>query len=261
MKTLVSLLAIAAIAYVAMCTLLYVFQRSFIYFPTPAVGSPPAEEVRVASGGESIRVWRLRGDEARALLYFGGNAEDVALNIPEFNDFFPQRAVYLVNYRGYGGSSGRPSEKALYADAEAVFDFARERHRSVAVIGRSLGSAVATHLASVRDVEKLALITPADSFTSLASELYPIFPVAVLLKDRYDSLSRASRIDRPVLFLVAEHDEIVPRDSSERLAAAIPPELVTWRVIDGTAHNSIGLSPEYGEALRSFLAIEPQERP
>lgn len=260
MKTLVSLVAIAAIAYVAMCTWLYVFQRSFIYFPTPATGTPPAEEVRVSSDGESIRVWRLRGDETRALLYFGGNAEDVALNIPEFHDFFPQHAVYLVNYRGYGGSSGRPNEKALYADAEAVFDFAQERHRSVAVIGRSLGSAVATHLASVRDVEKLALITPADSFTSLAAELYPIFPVAVLLKDRYDSLSRAPRIDRPVLFLVAEHDEIIPQESSERLAAAIDPELVTWRVIDGTTHNSIGLSPEYGEALRSFLATEPRDR-
>ncbi len=76
MKTLVSLFSILAIAYIAMCIYLYVFQRSLIYFPTPAADAPPAaEEVRVVSSGETIRVWRLRGDEARALLYFGGNAE------------------------------------------------------------------------------------------------------------------------------------------------------------------------------------------
>jgi uncharacterized protein len=260
MKTLVSLLSIAAIVYIAMCAYLYVFQRSFIYFPTPPADVPAAEEVRIVSGGETIRVWRLRGDETRALLYFGGNAEDVAFNIPEFHEFFPQHAVYLVNYRGYGGSSGTPSENALYRDAEAAFDFADERHRSVAVIGRSLGSAVATHVASVRDVEKLALITPADSFTSLASALYPIFPVTMLLRDRYDSLSRAGRIRSPVLFLVAEQDEIIPRQNSRRLAAAIDPDLVTWRVIEGTTHNSIGLSPKFGEALRSFMAAEPEHR-
>lgn len=260
MKTLVSLLSIAVIAYVAMCVYLYVFQRSLIYFPTPAADAPAAEEVRVANGGETIRVWRLRGDETRALLYFGGNAEDVSLNIPEFHEFFPQHAVYLVNYRGYGGSSGKPSEAALYGDAEAVFDFAQARHRSIAVVGRSLGSGVATHLASVRDVERLALITPADSFTSLASQLYPVFPVALLLRDRYDSLGRAPEIECPVLLLVAEHDEIIPRQSSRRLASAIDADLVTWRVIDGTSHNSIGLSPEFGEALRSFMTVEPEQQ-
>lgn len=165
-----------------------------------------------------------------------------------------------MNYRGYGGSSGRPSEEALYRDAEAVFDFAQARHRSVAVAGRSLGSGVATHLAAVRDVARLALITPADSFTSLASELYPVFPVSMLLRDRYDSLSRAHRIDCPVLFLVAEHDEIIPLHSSKRLAAAIDPDLVTWRVIERATHNSIGLAPGFGQALRSFMAVEPERR-
>lgn len=93
MKTLVSLLSVLAIAYIAMCIYLYVFQRSLIYFPTPAADAPAAEEVRIVSGGETIRVWRLGSIEERALLYFGGNAEDVALNIPEFREFFPRHAV------------------------------------------------------------------------------------------------------------------------------------------------------------------------
>lgn len=260
MKTSVlSVIAVVATVYVALCAYLYLVQRSLIYFPTPAVDAAPADELWIANEGERIRVWRLQADRPRALLYFGGNAEDVALNIPDFPEFFPQHAIYLVNYRGYGGSTGKPREAALYSDAEAVFDFAESRHRSISVVGRSLGSGVATHLATARDVERLVLITPVDSFTSLAANLYPMFPVSLLLKDRYDSYSRAHRIDAPVLFVVAERDEIIPMENSERLAEAIHPSLVSWEVIADATHNSIGLSPQFGTSLRSFMAYEPEQ--
>jgi uncharacterized protein len=252
-SALLSLVVLLAFAYVGLCLYVYFFQRSLVYFPTAEVPRAPAEELWLESAGASLRLWRLHADRPDAILYFGGNAEAVDLNIPEFSSWFPRHAVYLVNYRGYGGSSGSPSEAGLYRDAEAVFDFAMARHATVSVIGRSLGSGVATHLAAVRRVERLVLVTPFDSFISLAQAHYPLFPTSLLLKERYDSASRAGRIETPVLLLTAEHDEIVPRESSARLAAAIDPSLITLSVIENTAHNSIGSSPDYGQALRNFL--------
>ena len=252
-STFFSLVVLAAFVYFCFCLYLYLFQRSFIYFPTPAIVHSPAEELWLDSDNERIRIWRLHAGKPHAILYFGGNAEDVSLNIQEFSAWFPEEAVYLVNYRGYGGSTGSPGEASLLRDAEAVFDFAKDRHSNVSVIGRSLGAAVAVNLAARRDVARLALITPFDSLARLARDFYPIFPTSVLLKDRYDSLGRAGRIRAPVLVIVAEHDEIIPRESSERLAGAIAESLLTLKIIDGTSHNTVGTSPAYGRTLRAFM--------
>ncbi len=258
-STLVSLLVAAALVYAGLCLYLYLMQRSLMYFPTPPARNVPAERLSINSGDATVVVWRLHGEKRNAILYFGGNAEDVALNVPEFSDWFSQFAVYLVNYRGYGGSSGSPAESALYRDAEAVFEFASAHHTGIAVIGRSLGSGVATHLASVRTVERLVLVSPAASFTALAHELYPFFPTSWLLKDRYDSLSRAGGIAAPVLVLIAEHDRIVRPGHSLKLASAIDQSLVRTHTIANADHNSIGASEEYGPALRAFLtAALPQ---
>lgn len=251
--TFVSLLATAALVYVCFCLYLYIFQRSFIYFPTPPADRAPAEELWIDSDDERILVWSQRAQERDAIVYFGGNAEDVSLNLREFSSWFPEQAVYLVNYRGYGGSTGSPAEAALLRDAEAIFDFVEARHRSVSVIGRSLGAAVAVNVAAGRDVAKLALVTPFDSLARLARGFYPIFPTTILLKDKYDSIARAGRIRAPVLILVAEHDEIIPRDSSERLAGAIPEALVTLEVVEGTSHNTIGASSAYSRKLQAFM--------
>jgi len=254
-----SLIALAAFVYTCFCAYLYLFQRSFIYFPTPAVAGAPAEELWLDSNHERIRVWRLHGTRPDAVLYFGGNAEDVSLNLAGFADWFPDQAVYLVHYRGYGGSSGSPSETGLLRDAEAIFDDIGKVHRGISVVGRSLGAAVAVHLAATRDLQRLALITPFDSLAGLAREYYPIFPTSLLLKDRYDSLALAERIRVPVLLLVAEHDEIIPRESSERLAKAISPTLVSFVVIDDAGHNTLDASPEYGRVLRAFLTESARE--
>jgi uncharacterized protein len=253
---LLSFLALATIVYVSLCAYLYLFQRSFIYFPTTAADSGPAEELWLEIGNERIRILQLHPGQPDAIIYFGGNAEDVALNIPEFSDFFRGKSVYLVNYRGYGGSTGSPSESGLYRDAEAIFDFANGGHRRVSLIGRSLGAAIATHLAVVRNVDRLVLITPFDSLASLARRFYPLFPTSVLLKDQYDSMSRAHRIKAPVLMVVAGRDEIIPHESSDKLAKALDPALLTLKVIDNTTHNTIGTS-HYGRLIVRFLNSDP----
>jgi pimeloyl-ACP methyl ester carboxylesterase len=252
-STLLSLASIAVLVYGVLCAYLWLMQRSMMYFPTPPADGVAAERLSVRSGNDTLRVWRLNPGRPDAILYFGGNAEDVALNVPDFGGWFEACTVYLVNYRGYGGSEGRPGEEALYEDARSVYERASTEHERISVIGRSLGAGVATRLATERSVERLVLVTPPASFTRLAKELYPVFPIDLLLKDRYDSLARADRVESQVLVLIAERDEIIPPAHSHELAAAIDPRRVATEMIEGAGHNTISDSPVYGRALQSFL--------
>ena len=168
-----------AVAYGVLCAWVFFTQRGQIYFPTPESEAPGAQALWVESQGERIKVWVVARPGGRALLYFGGNAEDVAGNVESFSEAFPDRSLYLVNYRGYGGSSGRPSETALVADALAVFDHVRTQHADVAVMGRSLGSGVAVQLAAARPVSRLVLVTPFDSLVNVAKEYFRWLPVGL----------------------------------------------------------------------------------
>lgn len=247
------IITLAALVYGGGCAYLYAAQRAFIYFPTPEVDNPLAEELRLDSGGETLKVWRLGAVTDHAVIYFGGNAEEVSMNTPDFLQHLADFTVYLVNYRGYGGSTGRPVEAGLYADALAVYDFVDDHHGRISSIGRSLGSGVATYLATARNLERLVLVTPYDSIDRLAQASFPIFPVSLMLKDKFDSLGRAESIDVPTLLLVAERDGIIPAKNSQALAAAIDPDLVDVIVIDDATHNTISYAPGYSAALSAFL--------
>jgi uncharacterized protein len=261
--TLLSLLSAAVLSYAGACLYLYFTQRSQMYFPPPeSIRSHPlAEVLRIPVRDAVLKVWALRASAtppAGALLYFGGNAEDVAANIDSFAARFPARAVYLVNYRGYAGSTGYPTESSLCADAEALFDAIRARHpgQPLAVIGRSLGSGVATHLASVRDVERLVLVTPFDSLVKVAQSHFGLFPVHWLMQDRYESLAKvqAGQLRAPTLVVIADDDEVVPAARGEALAAGFPAGQVEVLRLPGAQHNSIDLFPAYLDRVAAFLA-------
>ena len=247
-------LLLVLIFYSACCLFLYLAQRSFIYYPTTEVSNPLAHELRINSGGESLQLWQLNPGAAQAIIYFGGNAEEVAANSADFRQLFPGHTVYLVNYRGYGGSSGSPSEAALFADALAVYDSLQGEHRVIHTMGRSLGSGVAVYLAGSRQVGKLALVTPYDSIAEVAAGAMPWFPVRWLLQDRFDSRQRAGELDNPVLVLMAERDRVIPSIRSERLIEAFKAGQVRSQVIAGADHNNIGLAPAYRQALGNFFA-------
>jgi len=278
--------AVGAAIYAAFGFALYANQRRMMYFPTvntPAALVPGAtvEWLPLAAGdggggggagdrdgdgdgdgdrdgagaAAALKIWRIgAADAPAALLYFGGNAEDVAWNVPAFAAAFPARAVYLPNYRGYGGSAGAPSEAALFADALAVYDLAAARHAEVAVIGRSLGSAVAAHVAAARAVTGAALVTPFDSALNVARGMFPLFPVALLLKDHYDSAARAGDIAAPVLILIAGQDRVIPRRRTAALARAFPAAQVTVRAFADANHHNIGEAAGYASALAEFFA-------
>lgn len=256
MKAVLVALLLCSLAYIAICTILYLSQRSSIYYPTPEVSARYGTPLVLSNGSVKLKVWKVQEGREQALIYFGGNAEDVALNIPQFVKLFPDHTLYLHNYRGYGGSGGSPTERGLLSDALLLYDQVRSTHKGVDVVGRSLGTGVATYLAANRDVERLVLVTPFDSLVNVASAHFPLFPVKLLMKDRYESFSYAPRLGMPKLILLAERDEIIPRRNSERLIDFLDRNTTRVTIIGGADHNSISVFREYEEAMAAFLTVE-----
>ena len=124
-----------------------------------------------------------------------------------------------MHYRSYGGSTGTPSERALVADAQRLFEMVAKDHPRIVVIGRSLGSGIAIQVAAGNRIERLVLVTPYDSIAALAADRFRWFPVRLLLRDRYESWRYASRIGVPTTLVIAGRDEVIPNESSLRLAA------------------------------------------
>lgn len=236
MRMLLTLTGYVLAGYCLLCLLLYLLQRQLIYFPI-AAQLPPTEPLILQQANATVLVSRQARESSQALLYFGGNAEDVSVALPQFAAAFPNHAIYLMHYRGYGGSSGSPSEQALVADALALFDQVQSKHSDITVLGRSLGSGVAVQLAAQRKVAQLVLITPFDSLSALARRQFPLFPVKWLLKDTYTSVAYAPTITSPTLLLLAEQDEIISRAHSEALYQAFAPGVATLKSYSGS-HNS-----------------------
>jgi pimeloyl-ACP methyl ester carboxylesterase len=246
------LLLITLLLYGSACVVLFIFQRSLLYFPQPSAFGSAGTFVMAADGAD-LRVSVRPHAGAKALIYFGGNAEDVAASLPLFADAFPDYAVYALHYRGYGGSSGEPSEAMLHADALALFDKVRTGHPEIALVGRSLGSGVAVRLATRRPVSRLVLVTPYDSIQEIAARQFPWFPVRWLLTDKFESWRDAPAIRVPTLLLQAEFDEVIPSASTARLNAAFAPGVASLVVIRGAGHNTISSTGQYVDAIGKIL--------
>lgn len=233
---------------------LYLGQRQLIYFPQLTQVDAGQTNLSLQSGDVTLRGWVVNPGQQRAILYFGGNAERVEASRGDFARWFPGGTVYLLAYRGYGASEGVPSERALVEDATALYDHVRQRHpdRSIDVIGRSLGSGVASALAGKRQVRRLVLVTPFDSLAAVASTHYPWVPVDWLLRDRYESAQHLAGYRGPVLVVRAGLDEVVPPASTTRLTAAIRPA-PSVLVLQDAGHNDLSDKPGYGRVISEFL--------
>lgn len=238
-----TLLLTALVAYLAVCTVVFFRQRSMIYYPQAFEGGT------VLTLGAGVRVGVTLHEQPGpfAVIYFGGNAEAVGYGLPELQAVFPGQALYLMHYRGYGATPGEPTETGLFADALALYEHVRAQHPQVTVVGRSLGSGIATRLASVKAVDRLVLVTPYDSMAGAASHHFPWLPVRLLLRDRYDSASYAPKVNAPTTILAAERDEVIPRASSEALYRSFRPGLATLHVVPGVGHNDISLRDVIGK--------------
>lgn len=248
---------------------LYFFQDALIFFPqaTPPDSRDQFEThaYSVTHAGTQLKGWFVRGAttaQKPLLVYYGGNAEEVSANLWDLGLY--QAGAYLfMNYRGYGDSEGKPSEKALCRDALFILDQVVSREKiplnHVVLMGRSLGSGVAVYVAAQRQVRGVILVTPFDSLLSVARHHYPFLPVGLLLKHHFDSLSLAPVIQTPALFLIANRDEVIPPKFAARLARAWggPQRTV---LIEGAGHNDIQLAANYWPAVNRFLVQPPADR-
>lgn len=230
MTTLKWLIVLAVAGYGGLLALMYVFQRSLLYFPDPRrtppplAGFPQAEEIALTSAdGERLVAWHVapRGDKP-VVIYFHGNAGALDLRVDRFT-WLVAEGVGLValSYRGYGGSSGRPTEAGLIADARAAYEFAVLRYGAKRIVlwGESLGTAVAVALAAEREAAGLILDAPFTSIADVGASAYPFVPVRWLIKDEFRSDERIGRVTAPILVLHGERDIIVPIRFAERLFA------------------------------------------
>lgn len=253
MKKMFMILLSILLLYLAVGLFLYLRQRYFLYYPTPRIIASQYKNVLMENEGEKINVIVLHEGKPKAILYFGGNAESMAQSADYIAGQFPDFTVYLMDYRGYGLSSGEASEEGLYSDALHLYDKVKEKHTSISVGGRSLGTAVATYVAANREVSKLALITPFDSIVNVAQARYPLYPVAWLLHDSYDSVSRVEKIKAKTFIVIAENDEVIPRARTEALIKAFDPQQLEIAVIENRGHSDISSDERYYKIMQTFI--------
>jgi pimeloyl-ACP methyl ester carboxylesterase len=211
-------------------------------------------DLELMVGGTALRGWEVNPGQKRALVYYGGNGEGLDWLVGPLSSKFPDHTSYLVAYRGYGASEGKPFERVLTTDALAVFEHVAALHRgSVDIVGRSLGSAVAMQVAVRRRVRRLVLIAPFDSMAALAAEHYPRLPVRLMLRDHWDSAAVAHQLRAPVLVVRAGRHKVVFPAATNRLLAALPAEPQVLN-LSRRGHNTVDADPTYWPTIVEFLA-------
>ena len=268
MSILKRVLIIAIAIYFLLVLLVYFIQENLLFMPRDITEEraeeieneyPEVEEVELTTpDGIKLHGWLTdysEGEENPLLIYFGGNAEEVSWLLEE-SERFRDYSLLLINYRGYGLSEGSPSEENLFNDAVYIYDYFADLdfvdEEQIMLIGRSLGTGVAVHLAAQREVSDLVLVSPYDSIKSLAKDIFPYLPVELMLKHEFASVMRLEQIDSPALFLVAENDEIVPKDNSRKLYQKWPVDK-EFEIINNRSHNDIHLSEKYWDYIVDFI--------
>jgi hypothetical protein len=254
MSSLKWILILAVVGYAAGVALLYVAQRSLMYFPdrrplNPAeFGLTSTENVTLQSAdGMHVRVWHVPArDDKPVVLYFQGNGGGLDLRAERFRKLTADgTGLVALNYRGYDGSEGSPSEAGILLDAKAAYDFAVQRYGAARIVpwGESLGTGVAVALAAENPVARVVLESPYTSIADVAASIYWFVPVRALIKDSFHSDRRIVGVRAPVLVVHGERDTVVPFRLGEQLYALIPgpKKFIRLRDAGHNDHDSHGL--------------------
>lgn len=269
MRWLAAALGWGVAVYLGLALYLYVFQARFIYFPnlpsrqvdaTPADIGLTFEAVSLdTADGETLAGWFIPAPAARGtLLYLHGNGGNIGHRLDPIEVFHRLGLnVFIIDYRGYGASSGKPSEDGTYQDALAAWNWLTQRQRldpqRIVLFGESLGGSVAAWLAARHAPAGLILYAGFTSVPEMAQTLYPIFPASRLARYRYDTRAALGNASCPVLILHSPEDEIIPFSHGEALleAAHEPKRLVELR---GSHNDALLASREiYAQAVGALL--------
>ncbi len=243
------------------------FEESYIFYPTTTIDHTPAtyglkfqDVYLTAEDGVSLHGWLIpRSDSKFTLLHFHGNAGNISHRLHLYEQWHRMGlSVFAIDYRGYGNSEGRPSEAGFYSDARAAWaELVETQNRPasrIIIAGRSLGSAVATRLATEKKAAALVLETPFTNISDMAAEHYPwIVPIRFLAQTEFDTLNLISQVHLPVMIISAGNDELVPSAMSESIYAAAN-EPKQYVALPGN-HNDfdIGSSSAYASTWNRWL--------
>ena len=252
----------AVILYLIVVALAFAFQTRMVFPGAPPEPALPRNAERLtieAPDGVSLRGMLLPAPTPAAgapvILAFPGNATNAATAALLTHDLYPQADVIGFHYRGYPPSTGRTGAAALCADSLLEYDLAARRFpgRPIVAIGFSVGSGVASFVASRRPVAGLILVTPFDSMVNVAAGQMPWLPVRLLFRNPMNSAEWLRQRRLPVAVIAAGSDRLVRPPRTAALRQAIP-NLVYDRTISGADHNSIYVHPDFPAAMRAALA-------
>lgn len=241
------LLGITA-AYLAVCGVMYFNQRRLMYFPdsrrvSPAeLGLGGVSEITLATPeGERLVAWYAKAKPGEpTLLYFHGNAGSLATRVDRVRKYVERgRGILMLAYRGFGGSTGQPSEAANIADAKLSYDYLIKNGllpEDIILYGESLGSGVAVQTAAVRPAGGLVLDAPYTSLADVAAQRYPWVPVRWLMSDSYRSDLYLSKLKLPVLVVHGDRDDTVPVEMGRKVYE-LAGGLKELAVIKGAGHS------------------------
>lgn len=268
MLRLATLLILLAI----LVSVLWSVQRRLIYFPfgvlpsTAEAGLRQAENVSFTTeDGLTLEGWFVpanrRGEgERTTLLFLPGNAGTRAMRAPLATRLVERGiAMFLLDYRGYGGNPGTPTEEGLARDARAARRYLASRPdvdpSRIAYFGESLGTGVAVRLTGEQPPIALILRSPFTSLREVGRHHYPFLPIRMLLRDTFDSLDRISLVKGPLLVIAARRDSIVPTPLSEQLFAAAPASPKQLLIVENVDHNDYELlaGPQVVGAVVDFI--------
>ncbi len=240
---------VLVLTWIGIFVLVYPFQRKLLYMPTGDHTSPAAtgligatEDIIVTPDGERLVSWVSQAKPGQpTILYFHGNAGNIVWRADRFARL--QSAGYgvrMVDYRGFGGSTGSPSEHGLIIDARATYDHMRAEGiaaHNIILFGESLGTGVAVQLAASHPVAAVILDSPFTSAADVGARQYPYLPVRWLMWDQFNSLAHITAIRAPLLIVHGDRDHVVPYQLGAQLfaAASEPKQLIT---LSGEGHTA-----------------------
>ena len=270
MKMILSFGLMALLVYLLMGVFIYLRQAGMIYLPhipTRQLQARPSQigldydEVRLtAEDGVSLHAWYIPAPDAKlTLLFCHGNAGNISHRLDSIALFHKLGLnVFIFDYRGYGQSQGQPSEQGSYQDVQAAWDYLTNEKQTpagrIVLFGRSLGAAVASHLATRVEPAALILESAFASVPEMAAKLLPLFPARWLARYRYDNVQNVQSIHAPLLVIHSEQDEIIPYAQGRAVFEAAH-EPKSFLLLHGGHNDGFMLSGEhYTDGLRLFLS-------
>ncbi len=285
MPLMMKLVLVPAALYAVLAVAAFIAQRKLMYFPDPTRVAPSSfaltgveERVLTAPDGARLIAWYGRAAPGRpTLLYFHGNAGNLANRSERVRKYLARGfGIFMLSYRGYSGSTGRPTELSNVADAELAYEALIKdgiEAGNIILYGELLGSGVAVQLAARKPVAGVVLDAPYTAIADVAAGAYPFFPVRWFLFDRYETMRYLPDVHAPLLVIHGERDEVIPVAMGRAVYAAAngPKEIATFPGAGHSDHHLHGSGEEvyrwidslgHGADLpRAEKQMRPQMRP